>query len=231
MISAKVSPAAQAPDFWFELPPGFTEFDLDEDSEARLLRMAEAVDPLFANATPEQKFSLVVSGEYALQTMIAAGAAHVSACLLRMSDGELSQGTLSVIVESPKTGPEKQDRQGTAQRTAALWHEQYPDAEVSLIMLPYGPSAVCIRDQDLQLPGALCGLPDTTLTMIRQVQVCVPLRDGPGSVLLIFMTQDVGHWAEYLEVLTGILRSVSTDEPDGDSRPITDVHATGRTGQ
>lgn len=221
--------SAEIPDLWFELPPGFTEFDLDEDPEERMLRMAKAVDPLFADATPEQKFSLVVSGEYILQTMIRAGAEHVSACLLRMPDGKLSQATLSVIVERPDAGPENQDRQGTAKRTAVQWRAQHPDAEVALIMLPYGPSALCIREQDLQLPGVLFGLDDPIPSTVRQVQFCVPLKTGPGSALFLFMTEDVEHWAEYLDVLSGIMKSVSADEPDGESNPAADSPDAGGT--
>lgn len=227
--SAAAPAFGDVPDLWFELPPGFSEFDLEEDPEARMLRMAEAVDPLFADATPLQKFSLVLSGEYALQTMITAGAEHVSACLLRMSDGKLSQGTLSVLVERPDAGPQSQDRQGSAKRTAVQWHERYPDAEVALIMLPYGPSALCIRDQELELPGVLFGLADPIPTTIRQVQFCVPLKTGPGSALFVFMTEDIEHWAEYLEVLSGIMKSVSVEEPDGEDAPVADGRAPGET--
>ncbi|MFD4630199.1 hypothetical protein ACFVYR_20425 [Streptomyces sp. NPDC058284] len=219
--------ARDVPDLWFELPPGFRQFDLAEDPGERALRMAAAVDPLFAGAaTPLQKFSLVISGEYALQTAIAAGAEHVSACLLRMPDGELSQGTLSVLIERADVGPQEQDRQGSAKRTALQWREQYPDAEVALIMLPYGPSALCIRDQELQLPGVLFGLDDLTPTTIRHVQFCVPLSTGPGSALFLFMTEDREHWNEYLDLLSGIMKSVSTEEPtdsgSADKEPSTE---------
>ncbi|MFC7884355.1 hypothetical protein ACFUVV_21120 [Streptomyces sp. NPDC057376] len=149
---------ADAADFWFELPPGFMEFDLSEEAESRLLRMTEVADLVFGGATPEQKFSVVVSGEYILQTMIAGGAEHVSSCLLRMPGDTLSQGTLCVIVERTDTGPQNQDRQGSAKRTATQWRSLYPDAEVGLVMLPYGISAVCIRDLNLQIPGVLFGL-------------------------------------------------------------------------
>lgn len=214
--------SADVPDLWFELPSGFTEFDLEEDPEERMLRMAETVDPIFGDGTPLQKFSLVISGEYALQTMISAGAEHVSACLLRMPDGELSQGTLAVLIERPGDGPQDQDRQGAAKRTAVQWREQHPDAEVALIMLPYGPSALCIRDQELELPGVLFGLADSIPTTIRQVQFCVPLSTGPGSALFLFMTEDREHWTEYLDVLSGIMKSISTQEPTGESSPAAD---------
>ncbi|MGW0910913.1 hypothetical protein ACWD1Z_04060 [Streptomyces sp. NPDC002784] len=207
------------PDLWFELPPGFMEFDLAEDPEARVLRMAEAAEMLFADATGEQRLSLVVSSEYILQTMIAAGAEHVSSCLLRMPGDQLSQGTLYVMIERPEAGPQSQDRQGSARRTAAQWRELYSDAEVGLVMLPYGISALCIRDQDLRIPGVLFGLDEPVPATVRQVQFCVPLKTGPGSALFVFMTQDIEHWTEYLDVLSGIMKSVSVDEPRGGNTP------------
>ncbi|MFJ3710697.1 MULTISPECIES: hypothetical protein [unclassified Streptomyces] len=228
--SSSVGAAADGvPDLWFELPPGFTEFDLAEDPEERMLRMADAIDRLFVEATPVQKLSLVVSGEYALQTLIASGGAHASSCLVRMPDGRLSQGTLCVMVESPDVGPEDQDRRGAAKRTAVQWSEQFPEAEAALIMLPYGPAALCIRDQDLQIPGAVFGLDTPTPALIRQVQFCVPLRTGPGSALFTFMTEDVDHWDEYLVVVATIMKSVSADEPDGESTPVSDSPDAGET--
>ncbi|MFE1023576.1 hypothetical protein ACFW5I_03275 [Streptomyces sp. NPDC058818] len=205
--------AADIPNFWFELPPGFMEFDLEEEPEARIVRMTDAAEALFAAVPPEQKFSLVVSGEYILQMMIAAGAEHVSSCLLRMPDDRLSQGTLCVIVERPEAGPAVQDRRGSAQRTAVQWRELYPDAEVGLVMLPYGISTLCIRDLELEIPGVIFGLKESVPAVVRQVQVCVPLKAGPGSVLLVFVTEDREHWAEYLTVLTGIMKSISAEEP------------------
>ncbi|MGW3956532.1 hypothetical protein ACWEKM_37810 [Streptomyces sp. NPDC004752] len=220
---------ADEPDLWFALPPGFMEFDLAEDAEARMLRMADATDALFATGTPEQKFSLVVSGEYILQTVIAAGAEHVSSCFLRMSDGELSQGTLCVLVERPDTGLQNQDRQGSARRTAMQWRGLYPDAEIGLVMLPYGIAALCVRDQDLQIPGALFGMDDSVPATVRQLQLCVPLKTGPGSALFVFTTEDIAHWSEYLGVLSNIMRSVSTDELQGDDGPVQDGPAVGGT--
>ncbi|MGW7340413.1 hypothetical protein [Streptomyces sp. NPDC054808] len=204
--------SVETPDLWFDLPAGFIEFDLDEDPESRSLRMAEAADLLFTSATQEQKFSLVVSGEYILQTLIRTGAEHVSSCLLRMPDGKLSQGTLCVFIERPDAGPQSQDRQGSARRTALQWRDLYPDGEVGLVMLPYGIAALCIHDQGLQIPGALFGLDDPVPATVRQAQFCVPLRTGPGSAIFMFMTEDVEHWPEYLDLLSSLMKSVSPDE-------------------
>ncbi|WP_143063682.1 hypothetical protein [Streptomyces sp. Ag109_O5-10] len=213
---------AAEPDLWFELPPGFAQFGLDEDPEARMLRMAEATDVTFGDtAAAEQKLSLIVSGEYILQTMIAAGAEHVSSCLVRMPDGELSQATLCVLLETPAMGPEHQDLQSSAKRTAVQWSELYPDAEVGLVMLPYGMAALCIRDQELLVPGALFGLGDPVPATVRQVQFCVPLQTGPGSALFVFTTQDTdpGHWPAYLDMFSGIMKSLSAVKPEDERRP------------
>ncbi|WP_231156622.1 hypothetical protein [Streptomyces sp. CNZ748] len=215
MTTAVDSTAAvdDTPDLWFELPPGFMEFDLAEDSQPRVLRMAEVADASFPGATAEQKLSLVVSSEYILQTMVAAGAEHVSSCLLRMPGDELSQGTFFVMIERPETGPQSQDRKGSASRTAEQWRSMYPDAEVGLVMLPYGISALCIREQELLIPGVLFGIDEPVPATVRQAQFNLPLKTGPGSALFVFMTQDVDHWGEYLDLLSGIMMSVSTKEP------------------
>ncbi|MDQ0403433.1 hypothetical protein ABVB69_03800 [Streptomyces sp. NPDC000349] len=221
----------ETPDFWFVRPPGFVEFDLEEDPEARVVRMAEAADVLFPSVPPAQKFSLVVSSEYIFQMMIEAGAAHVSSCLLRMSDDQLSQGTLCVMVERPETGPDFQDRRGSAKRTAVQWRELHPDAEVGMVMLPYGMAALCIRDLDLEIPGALFGQEESVPATMRQVQLSVPLKAGPGSVLFVFMTEDREHWTEYLEVLSGIMKSISDEEPGVENAVKAEVQDAGGTEQ
>ncbi|MFE7671700.1 hypothetical protein ACFU5N_05715 [Streptomyces albidoflavus] len=201
------------PDLWFVLPPGFQEFDVQEDAEERVSRMVEAVENLFAGATPLQKFSLVASSAYVLQTMIQAGAEHISSALLRMPDGGLSQATFCVIVERPETGAVPQDRRVTAKRTAQQWRELHPGADVGLIMLPYGIAALCVREEELSIPGALFGVPEPVATTVLQAQFCVPLKNGPGTALSVLTTEDVANWPSWLELLGGIMKSMSAEEP------------------
>ncbi|MEK8172262.1 hypothetical protein NKH77_32185 [Streptomyces sp. M19] len=42
------------PDLWFVLPPGFFEVRLDEPAQDRMLRMADAVDPMFPGRRPSR---------------------------------------------------------------------------------------------------------------------------------------------------------------------------------
>ncbi|MBF4135929.1 MULTISPECIES: hypothetical protein [Streptomyces] len=204
---------AQRPDLWFVLPPGFLEFDVQEDAEDRVPRMVAAVEALFDSATALQKFSLVASSAYILQTMIQAGAEHISSGLLRMPDGQLSQATFCVIVERPDTGPVPQDRRVTAKRTAQQWRDLHPGADVGLIMLPYGIAALCVREEELSIPGALFGVTEPVVTTVLQAQFCVPLKTGPGTALYALTTEDVANWPSWLELLGGIMKSVSAEEP------------------
>lgn len=45
------------------------------------------------------------------------------------------------------------------------------------------------------------------------MQFCVPLQTGPGCALFVFMTEDIDKWPEYLDLLSGIMASVSPDYP------------------
>lgn len=53
-------------------------------------------------------------------------------------------------------------------------------------------------------------------------------KDHEGKVKEA-MTEDIEHWAEYLEVLSGIMKSVSVEEPDGEDAPVADGRAPGET--
>ncbi|MEV8016819.1 hypothetical protein AB0O76_10815 [Streptomyces sp. NPDC086554] len=75
------------------------------------------------------------------------------------------------------------------------------------------------------LPGALCGLDEPVPTTIRFVEVCVPLKTGPGSALFLFMTEDREHWDDYLQILSVIMKSVSADEASADEVPVDEVPA------
>ena len=46
---------------------------------------------------------------------------------------------------------------------------------------------------------------------VRQAEFWVPLKRGPGAVLFAFTTQDVRHWAQYVEVFSGIVKSISDE--------------------
>ncbi|MER5971339.1 hypothetical protein ABT112_16640 [Streptomyces sp. NPDC002055] len=209
--------SADEPDVWFVLPPGFFPVSLDGTAEERVVRMAEAVEALFPDAAPEQRLSLVLSGEYAVASMLGAGAVHLSHCLRRRDDGGLSQGMLAVFIKHLGSS----EPLGMAQSIADQWFAENPDAEVGGVILPYGPAALCAVEHDIPVPAALFGAEDGEgggggqdgVTTLRQVQLAVPLHTGRHTLVFAFSTEDIDQWDNYLQVMAELLCTVSADEP------------------
>lgn len=204
------------PDVWFVLPPGFSEIAVDESSEKRMMRMADAFDAMFPDTTPEQKLSMVVSGEYGIQAMLTAGAVHLSHCLYRRDDDGVTQGLLSVFVRRhgfPRDGRE------AAERIARQWVTDEPGAEVGIVVLPYGPAAVCTNERQVPIPGVFFGVEEDTVTTVRQIQTAVPLTTRSGVAIFAFTTEDIDQWDQHVKVFTEVLRSLSAAEPQVDSIP------------
>ncbi|MFF3762682.1 hypothetical protein ACFYYR_01085 [Streptomyces sp. NPDC001922] len=206
--------SADEPDVWFVLPPGFFPVSLEGTAEERVVRMAEAVEALFPDAAPEQRLSLVLSGEYAVASMLGAGAVHLSHCLRRRDDGGLSQGMLAVFIKHLGSS----EPLGMAQSIADQWFAENPDAEVGGVILPYGPAALCAVEHDIPIPAALFGAGDGEggedgVTTLRQVQLAVPLHTGSHTLVFALSTEDVDQWDNYLQVMAELLCTVSADEP------------------
>lgn len=201
---------AGEPDLWFVLPPGFFEMRLDESAEDRMLHMADAVGPMFSGTTPEQKLSLILSGEYAIESMLGAGAVHLSTCLYRRDDEGVSQGMLAVFVK--RLG--STERLGIARSIADQWLSENPEAEVGGVVLPYGPAAICILEREIPVPGAMFDIAEDGVTTLRQLQLALPLRSGTHTAVFVFSTEDVEQWDNYLQVVAEILRTISAEEPE-----------------
>ncbi|MEU5307662.1 hypothetical protein [Streptomyces sp. NPDC021562] len=204
--------ASNEPDVWFVLPTGFFEIRLDDSAEDRMLRVADAIDPMFPDATPEQKLSLVLSSEYTIESMLDAGAVHLSTCLYRRDDGGISQGMLAVFIKHLGST----ERLGVAQSIADQWHSENPEAEVGGVILPYGPAALCALEREIPVPGAMFDIAEDDTARLRQLQLAVPLHTGTHTAIFAFSTEDVDQWDNYLKVLAEILRTISATEPEGD---------------
>ncbi|MFC7262207.1 hypothetical protein [Streptomyces lutosisoli] len=198
------------PDIWFVLPPGFFEVKLDDSPQDRMFRMADAIDPMFPSATPEQKLSLVLSSEYAIESMLDAGAVHLSTCLYQRDDGAISQGMLAVFIKSLGST----ERLGVAQSIADQWLTENPEAEVGGVFLPYGPAALCALERDIPVPGAMFDIDKDEVTTLRQLQMAVPLHTGTHTAVFAFSTEDIDQWDNYLQLMAEILRTISSEEPD-----------------
>lgn len=203
---------APGPSLWLALPAGFIRIDLDEDPGDRMERMAAGLHALFPNALPEQKLSLVLAGETALQSHLREGAVHVSSCLYVAGDGEPIQGTFALFVRPEEIGDLATYPQRAAEQLAAAW----PEAEAGVLGLPYGRAAVATRDKAVPVPGAIYGVAEDTATVVRQIELLIPHPSGRHVVAAVFSTEHLEHWSEWLPIVATAMDGISFLPPATD---------------
>ncbi|WP_030256133.1 MULTISPECIES: hypothetical protein [Streptomyces] len=208
------TPGADLPPLWLTLPEGFTAVDLDEDLGDRMARAAEQLDALFPGARPEQKLSAVIAAETALQAQLREGAVHVSSCLVRAEDGEPVHGMFAVFLRPQEQGPPGSYPARVAEELAEAW----PDADVGVVDLPVGRAALAARDLTVPVPGAVWGVPESTVSTVRQLELLLPHPWSPHVVAAVFTTEDLDYWDEWLPLLATAFRGISFHPPRDESR-------------
>ncbi|WP_030246422.1 hypothetical protein [Streptomyces sp. NRRL S-350] len=206
-------PTESAPPLWLTLPEGFTAVDLDEDLGDRMARAAESLDALFPDTAGEQKLGAVIAAETALQAQLREGVVHVSSCLVRAEDGEPVHGMFAVFLR-----PRDPDAPGdyparVAEQLAAAW----PDADVGVVELPAGRAALAARDLAVPVPGAVWGVPESTVSTVRQLELLIPHPWSPHVVAVVFTTEDLDHWDEWLPLLATAVRGITFHPPRDES--------------
>jgi hypothetical protein len=197
------------PPFWLSLPAGFTSLDLDEDPGDRMERTAEILDTVFPTAHPEQKLSVVIAAETALQAQLREGAVHVSSCLVRAEDGEPIHGMFAVFVRPQELGPRGSYPDRAAEELAEAW----PDADVGVVDLPLGRAALAALELTVPVPGVVWGVPESTVSTVRQLELLIPHPWSPHVVVAVFTTEDLDYWPEWLPLLAEAFRSISFHPP------------------
>ncbi|GHF50577.1 hypothetical protein GCM10018790_30470 [Kitasatospora xanthocidica] len=204
---------AENPPLWLTLPGGFTSVDPTEDLGDRMTRTAEQLDALFPDAAPEQKLSAVIAAETAFQAQLREGAVHVSGCLVRAEDGEPVHGMFTVFLRPQELGPPGSYPARVAEELAEAW----PDADVGVVDLPVGRAALVARDVEVPVPGALWGVPGSTVSTVRQLELLLPHPWSPHVVAAVFTTEDLDHWDEWLPLLATAFRGISFHPPRDES--------------
>ncbi|WP_033350571.1 hypothetical protein [Kitasatospora aureofaciens] len=197
------------PTLWLTLPAGFTTVDLDEDLGDRMARAAEGLDALFPGALPEQKLSAVIAAETALQAQLHEGAVHLSSCLVRAGDGEPIHGMFAVFVRPQELGPHGSYPDRAAEELARAW----PDADVGVVELPIGRAALAARELTVPVPGTVWGVPDSTVSTVRQLELLIPHPWSPRVVAAVFTTEDIDHWDDWLPLLATAFRGIAFHPP------------------
>ncbi|MEU8924963.1 hypothetical protein AB0D10_29170 [Kitasatospora sp. NPDC048545] len=201
--------AAEAPPLWVSLPVGFTGIDLAAEPGDRMERMAIGLDAAFSDAGPEQKLSLVVAAETALQAQLREGAVHLSVCLARASDGAPVLGMFALFVRPEELGAPGSYPRRVAEELGDAW----PEADVGVLELPVGRTAVAVRDLPVPVPGTVYGVPESIVTTVRQTEFLIPHPWSPHVVAAVFTTEQVEYWEEWLPAVAAAVSGISFYPP------------------
>ncbi|MEU4300351.1 hypothetical protein [Kitasatospora aureofaciens] len=202
-----------APSFWLTLPDGFTAVDLAEDPGDRMCRIVDGLDAL-TDVSPEQKLSIAVAAESALQAQLREGAVHVSNCLVPTDGGTIAQGVLSLFLRQEALEPRGTYPQRAAEQLTAAW----PDAEIAVLDFTPGRAAVVARDLTVPVSGAVYGLPGSGAVTVRQLEVLIPHPWSPHVLAAVFTTRNLDHWEGWLPVVGAAIDGISFYPPRSDSR-------------
>jgi hypothetical protein len=199
----------ETPSLWLSLPEGFTGIDLAADPGDRMERMVDGLSAGFSAARPEQTLSVAIAAETALQAQLREGVVHFSVCLAQASDGTPVLGTFSLFIRPEELGPPGSYPQRVAEQLAAAW----PEADVGVLVLPIGRTAVSVRDQLVPVPGVVYDVPESAVTTVRQVEFLIPHPWSPHVVAAVFTTEQVEYWEEWLSAVAAAVNGISFYPP------------------
>ncbi|MFI9275904.1 hypothetical protein ACIGXM_35205 [Kitasatospora sp. NPDC052896] len=219
MRTSTEQPPYSPPAFWFTLPAGFLEIPLTGAPENRLPTFADALAPLFPDATPQQKLSLLRSSEAAARRLLAAGTGYLAGCLFRTDGGGLTTALLAVQL----VGARCRDRRRFARSTARQWAgEEAAELEAGVLEVPYGPVALLASRREVLVPAAVFGVGHPQVEQVYQLRAGLPLLTHDRAAILTLTTRDADSWSDYLGVFSHVLASVSATEPrDGEPSFVT----------
>lgn len=191
---------------WFTVPEGFHELDIFESQQERTIRLADALEGLFPERAPEQKMRIILSTEAAIQELISSGTESVFNCLYRTESEHLLSGVLTVSIRSEKF----RSREVFVDQTVKSWCNDVPDSAMG-IKIPYGPAVVQVLEVDSPVDAVD---PSAGSKTMKQQQVSVPLMSCDQFLTFGFMVDTEGAWQDCVEVLQGIVDSVTPIPPE-----------------
>ncbi|GAA1972882.1 hypothetical protein [Kitasatospora viridis] len=197
------------PSLWFDAPIGFTELPLDADPEDRTVRVLDGLDAFYPQATAEQKLSAALSAEAGLRAQLAQGLCYAADCRYLAEDGQVILGTFQLFARPEPVGEPLTFAQRNARQLAA----QRPDAEVGVLGLPCGRALVATEDRVVPVPAGTYGTERHGTATIRQLEVLLAHPDASHLLVLVFGTEHVAYWEEWLPVLAQALGGLSFYPP------------------
>jgi hypothetical protein len=193
---------------WFDLPEGFTVWDLEQAPPERAAMLRSALDAA-DGIPPGQLDAFARLEEYSLARMAREGLAHQSSVCAVSDEGRLTTATLSVFVQDF----ERRDPRTFAADTIASLPPAGPTREISVVPLPCGDAIGTVEVLVSTMPGEAYGTGEDLSEPFVQAQMIVAFPYEHRIAIFVMSTPDLTCWADHVEIFGGICRTISFVPP------------------
>ncbi|EST30574.1 hypothetical protein [Streptomyces roseochromogenus] len=199
------------PPFSFVAPNGLHALPIAPSPEERAGLSREFVRELYSSGNeaiwePSAPFYAALA-EY----MADNGFAYSAMGLFAREEGGVAQCALTVAVAKTDQTDTEIAAQGIL---AALSGNPYNDAR--WLDLPCGPAVSCVRVNELTVQPEVTRADGPVELLTGQIQVHVPFSTGPYTVVFTLDTAAMDYWAEFCNMMSAILQTISFESPSED---------------
>ncbi|WP_019813530.1 hypothetical protein [Saccharomonospora saliphila] len=197
----------------FQIPDEFQEIALEEPPEERARRTFEAFREQL-KLTERQAFHLAFSQEHMVARLRDEGAVYVGQCVARSETDPtaLTSAQYTILVKKAEL-----DAEDPLDAVAGGLRTPGEPREVLFAEFPAGKALVVGEELAVTSPFGPLGDPRPTTHRVRQAQVVLPFPDRRRLAIIGVSSENLADWPSYVEILDGIVRSVSFTEPSAKS--------------
>ncbi|MFE9608316.1 hypothetical protein [Streptomyces sp. NPDC006012] len=221
-------PSTDPPPVWFLAPEGFFALPLADSPDERAARAHSFVRDLYSRGDETVWGPAAPYYSAIAELMQDTGVSYAAMGLFstseeeRTPEGDIARHDLSggaaqcaFTLAAIPTDQAEADTDVVAQGIlAALSADRYN--EVDWLDLPCGPAVSCVSWRQLNLNPAMTASGEATELVTAQIQVHIPFPTGPFTAVFTLFTASVDQWSQFVEMMGGILQTVSFADPTED---------------
>ncbi|MEV6313850.1 hypothetical protein [Streptomyces sp. NPDC051776] len=236
--------ALEPPPIWFVVPDGFYALPLSATAEQRAERSQDFVRGLYSRgdesiwepAAPHYAAIAELMAEtgvsYSAMGLFST-AEEDDAATDGAAEGAAAEGGTAGSTTQPEAGHEgsrgvvqcaftvaavptdqaSKDTDIAAQGILAILSGD-PHNDARWLDLPCGPAVSCVTLTEYRLNPEMTATGEATKLLTGQIQVHIPFPTGPFTAVFTLYTASTDYWAEFCDIMTTVLRTVSFEEPE-----------------
>ncbi|MFF3767192.1 hypothetical protein ACFYYR_24290 [Streptomyces sp. NPDC001922] len=223
------------PPIWFVVPDGFYALPLAATPEERTERSQEFVRGLYSRG--DETIWEPAAPYYAslAELMTGNGVSYAAMGLFSTAEEDGAPEGSSTAEAPERTATWHEGSKGVAQcafTVAAVPTDPAPeDTDIAAhgilavlsgdphndarwLDLPCGPAVSCVTLTQYELTPEITATGEPVDLLTGQIQVHIPFPTGPFTAVFTLYTASTDYWAEFCDLMTTVLRTVSFTEPE-----------------